>query len=103
MSQQYNASNPKHIKEAGEREKFRRQRLLNDVRTLVATAEGRRLFTRIFDLTGINRSSFTGNSETFFLEGKRSIGLEFMVDLMEAKPDAYLQMIEEARREEANA
>jgi hypothetical protein len=45
---------------------------------------------------GIFRSSFTGNSETFFNEGKRSIGLFVLDELMQAKPDAFALMQKEA-------
>jgi len=37
--------------------------------------EGRTLLGDILALTGLYRSSFTGNSETFKLEGQRNVGL----------------------------
>tara|TARA_R100000458_G_C8146353_1_gene155640 strand:+ start:318 stop:689 length:372 start_codon:yes stop_codon:yes gene_type:complete len=37
--------------------------------------EGRVLLGDILALTGLYRSSFTGNSETFKLEGQRNVGL----------------------------
>ena len=36
---------------------------------------------RLLDRTNILKQSFTGNSETFFNEGKRKVGLAYMNDL----------------------
>ena len=33
---------------------------------------------RMLDATGVNSNSFTGNSTTFFNEGKRQVGLELL-------------------------
>ena len=72
-----------------------RLRHLNDIRKTVAMPEGRRLYYFILEQAGVFRSSFTGNSTTFFNEGARNVGLIMLRDLMEAKPDALNQMMRE--------
>ena len=72
-----------------------RLRHLNDIRKIVAMPEGRRFYFFILKEAGVFRSSFTGNSTTFFNEGARNIGLILVRDLMEAKPDALNQMMRE--------
>lgn len=37
---------------------------------------GRWFLMRLFDSCGLHRDCFTGNSQSFYLEGKRSIGTE---------------------------
>jgi len=72
-----------------------RLRHLNDIRKIVAMPEGRRFYFFILKEAGVFRSSFTGNSTTFFNEGARNIGLIVLRDLMEARPDALTQMMRE--------
>lgn len=56
---------------------------------------GRRAIWRLLDITGIYRTSFTGNSTTFFNEGARNVGLQFLADVNEACPERYLEMLKE--------
>jgi len=69
-----------------------RERELNDMRAVLNTAEGRRFVWRLFDKAGIFRTSFTGNSTTFFNEGQRNLGLLFFNDMMQAMPEAFALM-----------
>ena len=75
--------------------KRKRIRHLNDIRKVVSMPEGRRLYFFVLAESGIFRSSFTGNSTTFFNEGARNIGLILLRDIMEAKPDVLTQMMSE--------
>jgi hypothetical protein len=72
-----------------------RIRHLNDIRKIVSMPEGRRIYFWTLKESGIFRSSFTGNSSTFFNEGARNIGLIMLRDLMEAKPEVLTQMMYE--------
>lgn len=73
--------------------RLRRQRELNDIRTVVASAEGRRLLWKIIAESGVFRKSYRGeNNATNFNEGRRSVGNNLFNDLIEAKPEAFLQM-----------
>lgn len=62
------------------------------------TEQGRRFIWRLLGLCGVYRTSFTGNSGTFFNEGARNIGLMVLADVQEVALDAYLQMVKEAKR-----
>lgn len=73
--------------------KRRRERNLNDIRHIVATVEGRRLYWNLMVTCGIFKTTFTGETNgTMFNEGRRSIGLKMLYDLMEAKPSVFEQM-----------
>ena len=55
-----------------------RERDIEALNHVLSTELGRWFFCWIFDHTGILKRSFTGNSETFFNEGRRSVGLTYM-------------------------
>ena len=77
----------------------RRIRELNDIKKVLSFVEGRRLLWRILGETGLYKSSFTGNSNTFYLEGKRAIGLFLISEMMESRPEAFAQMQQEFHSE----
>ena len=55
-----------------------RDRDIDALNHVLSTELGRWFFCRLLDRTDILRQSFTGNSETFFNEGKRKVGLAYM-------------------------
>lgn len=68
---------------------------IEDFKWLMSHKQGRRIVWRILEKAGVYRQTFTGNSETFFLEGKRSIGLFVLAEVHEVSADAYVQMLKE--------
>ena len=66
-----------------------------DFQWVVSTEQGRRFLWDLLGFTGIYRSSFTGNSSTFFNEGRRDVGLRIMGQIHEHAPEAYLAMLKE--------
>ena len=73
--------------------------------SLLKNKEGRWFLMRLLDATGINANSFTGNSHTFFNEGKRQVGLELLariqelgIDAVKLKHKAELEYIEHQLR-----
>lgn len=69
-----------------------------DFAWLMSDKRGRRFIWRMLEVTGVYRSSFTGNSETFFREGSRNVGLKLISDIHEFAPDSYTTMLEEHRK-----
>ena len=61
-------------------------------KSVMNTEQGRRFFWTLLEDCGIYRSSFTGNSSTFFNEGERNVGLKYMTRCMDICPDLYLKM-----------
>ena len=55
-----------------------RERDIEALNHVLSTELGRWFFCRLLDHTNILKQSFTGNSETFFNEGKRKVGLTYM-------------------------
>lgn len=71
---------------------------IEDWKWLLADKRGRRVVFRLLDQAGVFRSSFTGNSETFFREGQRNVGLMVMARIHEASPEKYTLMMKENRK-----
>jgi hypothetical protein len=95
-----NLADEGQVKESEKEIKLRRENEIADLRKVLDTDFGRRFIWKIFGTCGIYRISFTGNSETFFNEGARNVGLKLRADVFEAKPEALLQMEIEAMKEE---
>lgn len=96
---QKNAADEDQVKLAGDREKLGRDRDLEDLRFVLSSRQGRRFYWRYMAVCGVFTQSFTGNSETFFKEGKRAIGLRLLEDLNDAAPEAYVLMLGESKDE----
>lgn len=73
----------------------RQEREDNDIKKLLAQVEFRRFVWRLLTYTGIFKTSFTGNSATFFQEGIRSVGLYLLGMVMRANPMAFAQIQQE--------
>lgn len=80
-----------------EKNKLIRAQELEDIRALLQLPEGIRFFKRLFTLARIWSTTFTGNSQTFFLEGQRNLGLIIYSDVAEASPEKILSIILEGR------
>lgn len=70
---------------------------VNDWKWLMSNPRGRRIVWRLLEECGVYRSSFTGNSETFFREGERNIGLKIIAILGEHCLEDQAKMLVEQR------
>jgi hypothetical protein len=103
MKKDFNASNEQEVQRAKANDKNKRETELGDLRQLLNSKWGRRLIWRILEKTGQHRTSFTGNSTTFFNEGQRNIGLWLVDEVLLADTNQYLSMIKENNQGEQNA
>ena len=83
-----------------------RDRDIDALNHVLSTELGRWFFCRLLDRTDILKQSFTGNSETFFNEGKRKVGLTYVnmlgqigdgVDGVKKYHQAQLEYIEQQK------
>lgn len=89
----------RRMNESKDAKKRIRDKEVEDVKLIMSSREGRRFVWRLLEMCGVYRSSFTGNSETFFREGQRNIGLMLLADVHEHCPDGFLTMLKEQKRE----
>lgn len=69
--------------------------LKSDIKSVFDNPAGRRVLNRLLSICEIYNDTFTGNSRTFFLEGKRSVGLEILDMVMETDVEIYIQTLRE--------
>lgn len=66
-----------------------------DLRWIMGSRQGRRFVFRRLSSMGLYRSSYTGNSETFFREGMRNVGLQWMADIERVCQEEFIAMLKE--------
>ena len=95
----FNAADVQAVAERKRKADRSETKRLAALRTVMGTKEGRRYVWWLLDQCGVFRTSFTGNSTTFFNEGQRNVGLILMGDVNAACPEQYLVMINEAKED----
>jgi hypothetical protein len=91
-----NAADPQQIAETKEADRLAKQQAEADLKFMLANGQGRRFLLRLFERTGLLRQSYTGNADTHFNEGARSIGLQLLAEIEEVDPRAFPSMCLEA-------
>ena len=66
------------------KEELERDQELKDIAHVANTPQGKRFLRYFFKKGMIFQSTFTGNSHTYYNEGKRGLALEILADLQEA-------------------
>lgn len=95
----YNAADEESVKTRKRKDEQVRDREMHDMRTVMSSAEGRRFIWRLLEKAGVFRTSFTGNSTTFFNEGMRNMGLVVLADVHEACAEQYIVMMNESKKD----
>ena len=92
----FDASDEDQVEAARHKADRTRADELGDLRSILGAPEGRRLMWRYLTRCGVFKTSMTGSSQTFFLEGQRNVGLWLLADINAADPGAYVQMLAES-------
>ncbi len=50
------------------------KQLMADMKVMLGTPAGRRMFCRLVDVSGMHSNVFTGNSRTYYLLGRQELG-----------------------------
>lgn len=90
-----NASDQEQVKNAENKILNGEEKYNLEIQALMSEKWGRSFVWRWLGKCGIYKTSYTGNSETFFLEGQRSIGLRLLADITRVDPNGYVLMIKE--------
>lgn len=70
-----------------------------DIKWLMAHEQGRRIVARVFAFTGVTRTPFEhSGSVTAFNCGKQNVGLWLLGEVQAHRPEAYLKMLQEQRK-----
>lgn len=91
-----NTADEQQVKESQKQEEKRQKRREKALLHVMGTPQGREFIWGLLEDARIFRSSFTGNSATFFNEGRRDFGLQLLNDVQHYCPKLYLDMQREA-------
>ena len=95
QQQPFDANDPDAVRQRRESSKRTEEARIRGLRVILASTDARTWLWDLLGSTGLYKSSFTGNSQTFFLEGQRNIGLMIQADIVKHSPDALLSMMKE--------
>jgi hypothetical protein len=80
-----------------QREKLKSKQLVEDTLAVMSTGPGRRfVYHLIHGRCGWGNETFTGNAQTYHLEGMRAVGVRLASELQEWCPDEWVRMVAEA-------
>lgn len=80
-------------------ELLKKSLLKKSVQSVMETKDSRRYILTVLKECNVFGSVFTGNSRTFFLEGRRDIGLKMYKEIQEVCKEEFELMIKEGREE----
>ena len=92
-----NESSTAEIKECEAKRKFRQDEVALGIRAVMSTKDGRGYIFDYLRSAEIFQTSFTGNSRTFFKEGKREKAFELWKDIQKHCKDLGELMNQEAK------
>lgn len=81
------------LEEHNDAAKLARHQELEDIKLLMSSGAGQRFMKRLMEDGKIFSTSFTGNSQTFFLEGHRNLALKYFKDICEACPEKVRDLL----------
>jgi hypothetical protein len=73
--------------------------LISDLRDLMKDPKFKRVIWHILGICGLYDNTFTGNSHTFYNEGKRAVGLE-VLELLHLSDTTFYARLQLERSEE---
>lgn len=74
--------------------------LIDHYAAVLRDKSGRQVIWDILSMCGLYHDQFTGNSQSFHLEGKRAIGLELLGRLGDVEATAYPELLLQFAKEE---
>lgn len=72
-----------------------RNQLHSDLINVFSSESGRRVLRWIFSVCEIYSDHFTGDERTYYGEGKRSVGLELLDEILLADKNIYINVLKE--------
>ena len=96
----HNAGDEILVLEAKKRDKRRELTEESDLKFVMAHPEGRRFVLKLLSDGGLFKTSFTGNANTYFNEGRRDMALQLLGSITSSCPDQYLLAQQEHLKKE---
>lgn len=95
-----NAADAEQVKSAKSKEDRQREQQLNDICAVLAIDSGRRLIWRLLGYCKIHESVMEQSARIYYNAGVQDVGHFILAEILAARPDAFLQMMQEAQKQE---
>lgn len=92
-----NAADENQVRNAAEKESLRREQELADLREILGTPAGKRVIWRFLAHCGTFESIWEPSAKIHYLSGKQDVGHFLMAEIVEAMPEALLEMMKERK------
>ena len=73
------------------------QGISRSIEVIAGIEQGREFLWWLFEICGVFTTSYTGNSDTYFNEGRRAVGNEVLHRLVGVKPEIFQTMIKSGK------
>jgi hypothetical protein len=94
--EQYNAADPKKVRDRKRKEQDQDAQALEDLREMLRQPFGRRFLWNMLASCDVWKTSFHPSGQQFAAnEGRRGVGVELMTQIIEADPQAWIDMQQE--------
>ena len=100
MSKPRVVNDPEAYARTEDRRKLKADQLKTDVAEIMSTGAGKRYFKLLLERAMVFRTTFTGNSQTYFNEGMRNFGLTLLNDISISAPETLPLMLQPMTTEE---
>ena len=90
-----NVANPKQVKEGAKKEKWRLRQEKEDMLFLLKQPQFRRYVWRLLETCNIFASIWRCSAEIHRLAGRQELGQEILVEVTQADPESFIQMMKE--------
>lgn len=94
-----NSNNESEVRNAQIKEKMNQDSYDSALKNLLQTEMGRIVIWKLLSDCRLFQTNFTGSSETYFLEGKRAVGLNMLADIMRVDPESFIKMQQSKAKE----
>jgi hypothetical protein len=96
----YDLSNPEEVREAEIKERNVRRQELNDIRTLLNNASGRRFMWRMLEQCKVFNSIYSeSDKQMAYYAGKQDLGHFLMSEISEADNNLLIKLMKDNRKE----
>lgn len=91
--EKFNAANPAQVRDRGRKQKHEEEQELVDLRELLKLPAAQRFLWRQLEKCHVWASSFHPSGQVFAAnEGRRGVGVELMTQIIEADPQAWIDL-----------
>lgn len=93
-----NAADKEQVKRAAFKEKDLRGYELEDLKEVLKTGPGRRVFWRLLEKCRVYESIWTNSARIHYNAGQQDLGHYIMAEIVEADEDAYFNMMKDNKQ-----